>query len=134
MNDCKKYYQPKVRLINKYITWNFLYSLVCFLSFLFGIILVSCFNNNLVPFQQFGGFWFYMSLALFILLIFIFWIINLYYSIPLIKKYAKVRETKSIVIYSCAIIIPFLGCIYHFVDRKILIYISNNLIGEKENV
>ena len=130
MKKQEKYYElKKVHTFDKYSTWNLVYSLMAIIMILL-FILYSTLYDASQTFLQFGTVWFWLFFGLIIIFTLVFLVVNVYYSTFKLIKSIKYQKIKHIVFYSIGIIIPFVGIIFHQIDRKRLIYISDNLLEE----
>ena len=130
MKKQEKYYElKKVHAFDKYSTWNLVYSLMAIIMNLLFILYYTLYDAS-QTFLQFGTVWFWLFFGLIIIFTLVFLVVNVYYSIFKLIKSIKCQKIKHIVFYSIGIIIPFVGVIFHQIDRKRLIYISDNLLEE----
>lgn len=130
MKKQNKYYElKKVHIFDKYSTWNLVYSLMAIIMNLLFILYYTLYDAS-QTFLQFGTVWFWLFFGLIIIFTLVFLVVNVYYSTFKLIKSIKYQKIKHIVFYSIGIIIPFVGVIFHQIDRKRLIYISDNLLEE----
>ena len=130
MKKQNKYYElKKVHIFDKYSTWNLVYSLMAIIMNLLFILYYTLYDAS-QTFLQFGTVWFWLFFGLIIIFTLVFLVVNVYYSTFKLIKSIKYQKIKHIVFYSIGIIIPFVGVVFHQIDRKRLIYISDNLLEE----
>ena len=130
MKKNEKYFElKKVRTFDKYSTWGLVFSLTSTLMILL-ITIYYVFYDKSQTFLQFGTVWYWLFFGMIILFTFVFLAVNIYYSVFKLIKAIKYMRIKHIVFYSIGIVIPYVGLIFHQIDRRRLIYISANLLEE----